>query len=320
MTAAMVQAFKANGVRLVLGSPGCVGKVPFWVKGTNGTVEDLNLNLYTLRNIDVELARKEKVRFADVFGPMLNAGFAGRKKYGEGYAIAGKDGVHPGWAGQTVMAYAFLKALGVSGDIGTFTLDLKSAKGRASKGHEAVSSGNGEFTFRSTRYPLCATNNDVASDNSIRSAMSLIPFNTDLNRLMLVAKNGGAARYTVTWGNTSRSYTAEELAQGVNLAADFVNNPFCDAYYKVERAVLTKQEYETKQIKQIFHELAAGRFKSAKDIQDPEMKQLFELKKPDGKFDRDAIVEATEKKRAPLAEAIHAAFVPVTHTIRIVAE
>ena len=39
---AMVQAFKANGVRLVLGSPGCVGKVPGWVKGTNGTVEDLN--------------------------------------------------------------------------------------------------------------------------------------------------------------------------------------------------------------------------------------------------------------------------------------
>src|SRR6185436_13769748 len=98
---------------------------------------------YTLRNIDIEVARKEKVRFADVFRPMLNAGYAGRSKYGDDYAIAGKDGVHPAWAGQTVMAYAFLKALGVNGDIGTFTVDLKSGKARATKGHEVVSTVNG---------------------------------------------------------------------------------------------------------------------------------------------------------------------------------
>src|SRR5271168_163796 len=44
-TKAIVDAFKENGVRVVLGSPGCVGKVPAWVTSASGTVEDLNLSL-----------------------------------------------------------------------------------------------------------------------------------------------------------------------------------------------------------------------------------------------------------------------------------
>ena len=71
---AIVEAFKANGVRVVQGSPGCVGKVPSWQKRTNDTVLDLNLNLCHLRNIDIEIAEKERVGFADVFWPMLTAG------------------------------------------------------------------------------------------------------------------------------------------------------------------------------------------------------------------------------------------------------
>ena len=109
---AIVEAFKANGVRVIQGSPGCVGKVPGWTKRTNDTLLDLNLNLCQLRNIGIEIAEKERVGFADVFWPMLTAGAAAQKRYGASYAIAGEDGVHPGWAGHTVMAYAFLKGLG----------------------------------------------------------------------------------------------------------------------------------------------------------------------------------------------------------------
>src|SRR5438046_1913998 len=47
----IVESFKANGARVVQGSPGCVGKMPGWVKSASGTVEDLNLNLCNLRNI-----------------------------------------------------------------------------------------------------------------------------------------------------------------------------------------------------------------------------------------------------------------------------
>src|SRR5215510_6930777 len=88
---AIIEAFKANGARVIQGSPGCVGKMPSWVKSASGTIEDLNLNLCTLRNIGIEVAAKERAGFADVFWPMLTAGVAGRDRYGADYAIAGKD-------------------------------------------------------------------------------------------------------------------------------------------------------------------------------------------------------------------------------------
>lgn len=104
---------------MVLGSPGCVGKRKKWSE------EALNLSLCHLRNIDVAIAQEEKVGFADVFWPMLTAGFEAQRRYGEDYAVAGKDAVHPGWAGHLIMAYAFLRALNLDGEIGTFTVDMK---------------------------------------------------------------------------------------------------------------------------------------------------------------------------------------------------
>jgi hypothetical protein len=308
-SAAIDEAFKANGVRVVQGSAGCVGKMPTWVKSANGTIDDLNLNLCTLRNIGIELAEQEKVRFADVFWPMMTAGAEARKKYSPDYAIAGKDGVHPGWAGHTVMAYAFLKALGLDGEIGTLTVDLKSNKMKGSQGHEVISQKNGEFQIKSTRYLFCAcvpvTNgsptypvyagDDVNKDNSIHSGMTLIPFNQELNRFLLIAKNGKPGKYRVEWGSESKVFTSEQLAHGINLAEEFTSNPFCEAFAKVDSAVAAKQAYETKQIKQLF-------------------------RSPGAKIDMEGVATESEKEREPLAEAIHAAFGPVTHTLKIIAE
>ena len=303
---AVVDAFKANGVRVIQGSPGCVGKIPFWVKSATGTVDDLNQNLCRLRNIGVEIAGQEKVGFADVFWPMLTAGVEAKKRYGADYAIAGKDGVHPAWAGHTVMAYAFLKALGLDGDIGVFTVDLKHGKMKASKGHKVVSAQNGQFTVTSSKYPFCACveagdskdtypscpKDDPARDNSIRSAMTLVPFDQDLNRLLLVARNAQAPAYQVTWGSHSESFTADQLAQGVNLAQEFPENPFCAAFARVDAAVAAKQAFETKQIKEAFRSAEA-------------------------KADMEGVAARTEQERKPLAEAIASAFVPITYTIKI---
>ena len=303
---AIVQAFKANGARVIQGSPGCVSHKP----------EALNLNLCTLRNIGIEIAESEKVGFADVFWPMVTAEFTAHQKYATNYWIAGGDGVHPGWSGHLVMAYAFLKSFGLDGDIGTFTVDLKSGQAQASKGHKIVSARDGEVRIESDRYPFCASD-PLDKDSSVRSAMTLIPFNQELNRLMLVAKNGSARSYKVTWGAETKEYAAEQLAKGVNLANDFAVNPFSEAFKKVDAAVIAKQNYETKQIKQIFHDLVNGKYKAADDIKDMELKELFTLRDADGKFDRDAVAAATEKKRSALAAAIKTAFVPVTHTLRI---
>lgn len=304
---AIVEAFKANGVRVVEGSPGCVGKIPSWQKRTNDTVLDLNLNLCQLRNIDVEIAEKEGVGFADVFWPMLTAGLEAQKRYSSNYAIAGHDGVHPGWAGHTVMAYAFLKSLGLKGELGFFAVDLRRNRMRVSPGHRLVSARDGEFVLKSSRYPFCpcvpagkaaagypvCDQDDPEKDNSIRSAMTLIPFNEDLNRLTLKASNAQAGKsYKVTWGQESKTFTAAQLDHGINLAAEFPCNPFCDAFAHVDAAVIAKQAFETRQIKESF-------------------------RSPEARTDMDGVADRTEKDRAPLAEAIKTAFVPVTHTIKI---
>ncbi len=304
---AIVEAFKANGVRVILGSPGCVGRVPPWSKRTNDTLMDLNLNLCQLRNIDVQIAEKEGVGFADVFWPMLTAGVTAQKEYGATYAIAGADGVHPGWAGHTVMAYAFLKAMGLKGDIGTFVVDLRASKMRVSPGHRVVSAKAGVFEIRSSRYPFCACvpagqggpsypvcgMDDPKKADSICSAMTLIPFNQELNRLMLKVGNvRSGRRYEVTWGSESKTFTADQLERGINLAAEFERNPFCEPFAKVDAAVAAKEAYETRQIKQVF-------------------------RSPEAKTNMVAVVARTESERWPLAAAIKAAFVPVTHTLKI---
>jgi lysophospholipase L1-like esterase len=292
---AIVRAFKNAGARVALGSPGCVGKVPAWSKyGESGT-ETLNLNLCELRNIDVDIAESEGVNFADVFWPMFTQDYFAKEKYGTNYAVPGKDGVHPGWAGQVVMAYAFLKGLGLDGEIGTYTIDLTHNQANVSKGHQLVSYKDGVAQIKSARYPFCAGSGDVTKDDNIRSGMGLVPFNEELNRLMLVVKNPGAQKYRVTWGDHSKTFSSEQLSKGVNLASEFETNPFSDAFKKVDEAVAAKQNYETRQIKDLFHG-------------------------PEGRIDKDMTADLTEKVRAPLARSIHDAFVPVTHTLTIAAE
>jgi len=290
----IIRTFKARGARVIQGSAGTVGKMPSWVKRAKGTINDLNLSLLEFRNIDVRLAQEEKVAFADIFVPMLVQGVEAKRRYGDDYMISGKDGVHPGWAGQLVMAYAFLKAMGLDGDIATITVDLANDRATASAGHRVLSATADGVRIESSRYPFCATG-AFDNDGSIRSGMTLVPFNEELNRFMLVARNAEAGRYRVTWGDTSKTYTAAQLTAGVNLADDFVTNPFSEAFKRVDEAVAKKQAYETRQVKTLFHG-------------------------PEGRTDMEATVALTEKIRKPLADAIAAAFVPVQHTIRIEAQ
>ena len=307
---AVVRAFQAHGAHVIVGSPGCVGKMPHWVKSASGTVEDLNRSLGTLRNLALQVAQREGAGFADVFLPMLRAGEVGRSRFGTNFMIAGADGVHPDWAGHGVMAYAFLKAMGLDGHIGTFTVDLSDNSIRVSPGHEVVSSVARTFTIRSHRYsfpaclpqelipdgprpayPACEMRpgNETAS---LRAAFELVPFHRELNRLMLVVKNGTADRYRVRWGTASKVFTTAQLAQGINLAEEFEVTPFAAAFARVDAAVAAKQAFETRQVKQIFHG-------------------------PEGRADMEKAVRETEAERERLVQAIRAAFVPVTHTLSI---
>lgn len=288
---AIVRSLQDAGATVVLGSPGCVGKVPHWTKSGAYTLDELNINLCALRDCDIALAKQFQTPFADVFWNMFKAGYDAQTRYGTDYTVSGKDGVHPGWAGHLVMAYSFLRAMGLDCDIGTLTVDLGAQTATATAGHTVESFKDNQLTVFSTKYPFCASG-ATNSDTSIRSGATLVPFFAELSRFELVVKNASAMQYDIMWGNTTNRYTAAQLAQGVNLADDFVDNPFCDPFRKVDEAVAAKQAYETHQIQKIFHG-------------------------PEGHANLAKAVERTEAERAPLAQAIADAMVPVRHMILI---
>ncbi|TWU33419.1 SGNH/GDSL hydrolase family protein [Novipirellula artificiosorum] len=292
---AIVRRFKQADVRVVVGSPGCTGKVPHWVKTRSGTLDEQNLNLCALRDIAIDVAEKENVRFADIFWPMYQAQVFAPGQHNatseKPYDVAGSDGVHPNWAGHVIMAWSLLRSLGLNGDIGTITIDLDKQAAAASEGHQIDSYLGGVATITSQRYPFCARG-DLHSDASIRSGTTLVPFTEDLNRFVLKGVGAKPGQYEVRWGDQSKTFSDQELAAGIHLPVEFPENPFCEAFDRVDGAVAEKQAFETKQVKAIFHGAP-------------------------GKADFEKAVLETEAERAPLAQAVADAVVPVTHTIKI---
>ena len=292
---AIVQRFKEDGVRVVVGSPGSAGKIATWVKSRAGTLEQHNVHLCALRDIAMEVAVSEGVRFADVFWPMYQSQILAPLKHGateeNPYLVAGNDGIHPGWAGQTLMAWAFLRALGLDGEIGVISWDVSSGTVDASQGHLVDDVKDWSISLTSTRYPFCAQGRED-DDDSVRSGMTLVPFDEDLNRFMLQVHGLPEAMFELSWGDDVKRFSSDRLRQGINLAAEFHDSPFCGPFALVSEAVFKKQAYETQQIKKDFH---------GKEASD----------------DFGGVVAKTEAIRQPLANAVADSVQPVTHQLTL---
>jgi lysophospholipase L1-like esterase len=295
---AIVQSCKKAGVRvIVVGSPGCVDADAF--RDDPNAAIMYNTTLSEERDIAREVAQSEGVLFADVITPMIAAMTKGKAKYDKSYHLAGGDGVHPDQNGQLVMAYAFLKALGCDGDLGKISVDLAANKAEASGGHKVLSYEKGAVELESTRYPFCFFG-DPTKPNATRGVIEFFPFNEDLNRLTLVVSGVGGRGATVTWGKSGKHFTADQLKQGINLAAEFLDNPFVEPFQRVEQQIRKQQEYETPLVKSLIHST-------------PEYKRLIPDESP--AFDR--IIEAGVRRDKQLCEESAAAVVPVRHTLSI---
>jgi lysophospholipase L1-like esterase len=284
----IVAGMKDTGVRfIVVGSPGAVDSTSFKVLGTKPEV--YNKTLAQLAEAAHGVATKHGVAFADVHAAMMDVMEKSKAKFGGDYYFAGADGVHPGPNGHLVMAYAFLKALGCDGNIGEITLDLTSGKATASEGHKVISSGNGSIEIESSRYPFCFT-----SDELLKIA-ELFPFNQDLNRLTLKVSGAGNGKVKVIWGEGSKTFAAEDLQAGINLAAEFPTNPFVEPFKKAEAAIRAQQEFETPMIKTLYHKQVA-----------PSDEQKAEQERAEART-----------KQQELAAAAARSVAPVKHTIKI---
>lgn len=246
-TTEIVEKFKSGGVRfIVVGSPGATDTDSFDAGGPNavGAEEYNTRTLRGLARIAREVASQEGVAYADVHGLFTDVMAKAKAKFGSHYHVAGADGVHPAANGHLIIAYAFLKALGCDGNIGSIKVDLGTNKASASDGHRVLSFDGEVLEVESTRYPFCFYG-DPHDPNSTRGIIEVLPFNAELNRFHLVVTGAPTARIKVTWGSTSKIFLAGQLARGINLAAEFLDNPFREPFKAVERAVRKQQRQET---------------------------------------------------------------------------
>jgi lysophospholipase L1-like esterase len=298
----IVGRLKKAGATVVVGGPGVVDSKYFQGGGEKPRV--YNENLSQLSQLAKKLADSEGFPFADVHGVMRQAMDKSKPVLGETYDVGGTDGVHPGPNGHLLMAYAFLKAMGIEGQIGAVTVDLK-GKAASSEGHKILGEEAGKLELESTRYPFCFSG-DEKSSKGTRSILPYVPFNADLNRFTLVVKNLDAARAKVTWGTASKSFAREDLEKGINLAAEFPENPFVEPFRKIESMVAAKQGFETGMIKSVINQFprtvdAMARDKAVEASIEALRKQMIE----------------TQEK---LGASVRSAVLPVKHTIVVAAE
>jgi lysophospholipase L1-like esterase len=298
----IVEALKKNGVRaIVLGSAKCVDTF-FYHKDTPGAAAIYNQTLGSLADIDKDIATKEGVVYADVYGTTLDVMKKAKAKFGEGYEFAGPDGVHPSPNGHLVMAYSFLKALGCDGNIGTITVEYGLNQATGSPGQEVVSYQDGTLTLKSTRYPFCFNGTLDSKDPSTTAAVTtLFPFNDDLNRYMLVVKGLTTPKAKVTWGGTTKEYAAADLEKGINLASEFLTNPFVSQFNAVNGAVHAQEDQELVLSQTFMHNAPLWAQQLAPGTDD-----LFKQ-----------LIAAGMKQHDTLYQQAAALVIPITHTIKI---
>ena len=290
-------------VHVVVGTPGAVDSkffarpFPANYKAANSYNESLG----KLGDLGRKLAGEFHEGFADVHGPMMDVMAKAKAANGDDFDVCGRDGVHPGPNGHLAMAYAFLKALGCDGNVGEIVMDA-AGKTTVSSGHRVVTSEAGTAEIESERYPFCF-DPDAKSSASNRSLLPFLPFNQDLNRLILKVTHFKADKAKVTWGEESHEFTKAQLEFGVNLASEFTNTPFDKAFGAVMNAVAAKQAYETIIIKGMITQFRAF---SAEIQKDPELGTIF-----------DTLRKKFVATHARLDSEAHAKLVPVKHAVTV---
>lgn len=235
----IVRQMKKAGVRVIVVSSPVPLDTERAFNGEKVHARMYDRTLAQLRDIAGGVAKDEGVVYANVYDTMTDFIAKARAKFGKDYFVL-PNGGSPEHAGSLVMAYVFLKAMGCDGNIGTITVDLQADKADATDGHKILSCKNGRVEIESTRYPFCFSGEAARSDCT-RGVPELIPFNDDLNRFQLRVLKLGAPRAKVTWGTASKEFTSAQLEKGINLAAEFLDNPFSEIFRKNDETIVSKQ-------------------------------------------------------------------------------
>jgi hypothetical protein len=217
----LIDALKKNGVRvIVLGSPLAVDSQTYHNDPAKAAL--YNQALGVVAAADKQLAADKGVVYASVYEDSFAAMTKLKAKFGGKIAFNQGDPWSLDVVTKLVIAGSFLKALGCDGDIGGVTVDAAANQAQGDFGTKVTGYNDWTINVEQVRPPFFFPGFGT-SDPIFPGSKALTTFDQDLNHFTLTIKNLPSPRAKVYWGNDVwHDYTAEELAKGVNLAADMI--------------------------------------------------------------------------------------------------
>jgi lysophospholipase L1-like esterase len=193
--------------------------------------EDYNETLEKFSEGVKEIADKNGGLFVDQFHPYW-AVIKKARDAGEMGRITGGDAVHPGPAGQVLMASSILKGLGFPRLVSSVFVEKPLAEPRNCKVTDLkITADSVEFTRLDEALPFFP--------DEAKNILKWSPVLEDMNELGLRVYGLGAGKYDVAFdGKVVGTFSADELRKGVNLAEGALKSgPIADQVKSVWKAV-----------------------------------------------------------------------------------
>ena len=207
----MVNVLQENGARSALLTP-----QPVENKRPDPDQDEKNLSLRKFSDGLREVAAKTGVPFVDQFTPYMTVLLRERTGNPDVFIGGGRDAVHPGAVGHTIMAWAILKGLGATPLVSRALID---AKAKTVVTAEACKITNLKVADGVIAFDRLDDALPMPIHPKAEPALKLVPVLADLNRYELQVSGLAPGNYQVSIdGKAVSTMTAADLGQGCNLA------------------------------------------------------------------------------------------------------
>jgi hypothetical protein len=222
----LIDALKQAGVRaIVLGSAPCADSTLYHHDPAKAAA--YNTKLAAVAAADKAVATQEGIAYADVFGASTAMMANVKTKLGADYNFAGDDIRQQQDGVSIAIAYAFLKALNLNGDLGTITVHLTPDHiigNVETSGDPKIitpdpitpenAPGPNEYDVAVTHYTFCIPGHQYPD-----VLMSCLPFYQDLSSLKLVVTGLPGPQARVQWNENStwHDFDTADLEKGAQL-------------------------------------------------------------------------------------------------------
>ncbi|HEY3321925.1 MAG TPA: SGNH/GDSL hydrolase family protein [Planctomycetota bacterium] len=231
----MADQAKAANIRVAWLTPSPVekGEEGPAIQGYNETLEKYSAGV-------AEIAKQNNGLFADQFHPFIALQDKARAENPKN-RIGGGDAVHPGPAGQAVMAWAILKGLNFPALVSSAEIDAAGNKVAKAEKCEitALAAKDGGVSFQRLDAAL------PFFPSEAKSILKWAPIDQELNQYLLKVTGLKDGQYEIQVdGKKIGEHSATELGAGINLTTEaLASGPIADHVKAVWTAVMDKNRF-----------------------------------------------------------------------------